>query len=60
MNIDILEGMLNEIIFEDKKYDRACRNINIVEAEDSHFKDVRFVAKMINLSDLYISTTLFK
>lgn len=30
INIFILEGMLNEIVLEDKKYDRACRNINIV------------------------------
>ena len=47
--------MINEIVLEDKRYDRGCKNINIIEAEDSHLKDIRFAAKMVNLSDLYIS-----
>ncbi len=34
--------------------ERACMGINIIEAEDSKLKDIRFVAKMNNLSDLYI------
>jgi hypothetical protein len=48
--------MINEIVLEDKKYDRSCRNVTIIEAEDSHLTDVRFVSKMLNLSDLYIRT----
>lgn len=48
--------MINEIVQEDKKYDRPCKNITIIEAEDSHLRDIRFASKMINLSDLYIRT----
>lgn len=40
---------------DDKKYDRNCKAINTIEAEDSHLKDIRFTSKMVNLSDVYIS-----
>jgi hypothetical protein len=46
--------MINEIVLEDKKYDRSCRNVTIIEAEDSHLTDIRFASRMLNLSDLYI------
>jgi hypothetical protein len=46
--------MIDEIVLVDKKYDRNCKNIDIVEAEDSHLLDIRFASKMVNLSDLYI------
>jgi hypothetical protein len=48
--------MINEIVLGDKKYDRSCKNVTVIEAEDSHLKDIRFAVKMINLSDLYIRT----
>lgn len=46
--------MINDIVLGDKKYDRSCKNVTIIEAEDSHLKDIRFATKMLNLSDLYI------
>jgi hypothetical protein len=43
---------------EDKRFDRACRAVAIIEAEDSHLSDIRFTYKMVNLSDIYISISL--
>lgn len=46
--------MINEVVMEDKRFDRACRAVAIIEAEDSHLSDIRFTYKMSNLSDIYI------
>lgn len=45
---------LNEIVLYDKTVEKACKGINIIEAEDSRLKDIEFVSKMVNLSDMYI------